>query len=148
MLRPCSRCGVFHSRDVACFVIGQTARASWNVSSLVTDRTYLGIREDAGWTRCSRSDCRREHAEHHEGAGAMLCPVTPETQADSAIHEHLDWLTNQQYIGVEQRKAIRAGIQHCVAALVPDGQRVVAVWWDARKKVAAAINVRRAKERP
>jgi hypothetical protein len=51
------------------------------------DRTYLGTRGDAGWTRCSRSDCQREHAEHLDGEGAMLCPVTPETLTDGMIRE-------------------------------------------------------------
>jgi hypothetical protein len=48
-------------------------------------RTYIGTRADSGWTRCSRSDCQREHAEHHGGELAMLCPVTPETLTDEMI---------------------------------------------------------------
>lgn len=27
-MKPCTKCGVFHTRDVACFVVGQTARAT------------------------------------------------------------------------------------------------------------------------
>jgi hypothetical protein len=43
------------------------------------ERTYLGTRGDSGWTRCSRSDCQREHAEHHAGELAMLCPAVVST---------------------------------------------------------------------
>jgi len=27
-MKPCTKCGVFHTRDVACFEVGQTARAT------------------------------------------------------------------------------------------------------------------------
>lgn len=70
--------------------------------------------------------------------------LTADTLTDEQIHEHMDWLTNQPYIGRDERSKIRAGIQHCSDALVPDGRRVVAVWYHAREQVAAAINARKA----
>lgn len=68
--------------------------------------------------------------------------IKPEDLTDEMIHEHMNWLERQPYIGSDQRRAIREGIQSCAVALAPDGQRVVAVWYDAREKIADAINAR------
>lgn len=35
-LKPCTKCGVFHTRDVACFVVDQTARATWQAEAQST----------------------------------------------------------------------------------------------------------------
>lgn len=71
-----------------------------------------------------------------------VAPVTPETLTDEMIHEHMDWLTDQPYIGRDERARIRSGIQHCSDALVPDGRRVVAVWYHARERICDAVNAR------
>lgn len=71
-----------------------------------------------------------------------LREVTADDLTDEMIHEHLDWLTAVYRSQPGNRRTIRDGIQHCAAALAPDGRRVVAVWWDAREKIATAINAR------
>lgn len=43
----------------------------------------------------------------------------------------------------EDRRRAREGEKYCHSALVPDGQRVVQVWWHARQQVADRINRRR-----
>jgi len=73
--------------------------------------------------------------------------VTPETLTDEMIREHMRWLANQPRVTYEQRRSIRLGKQYCAAALVPDGQRVVSVWWDARERIAEAINTRQSLRR-
>lgn len=95
------------------------------------DRTYLGTRDDAGWTRCARSDCQREHAEHHEGCDAMLCPVTPQTLTDEMIRELM-----YQAVPADDYRLV--GL--CDDAL--EGYQ------GARERVAEEINARRAKEQP
>lgn len=37
-MTPCNGCGIFHPRDVACFIVGQTARATRD-RAIVTPRT-------------------------------------------------------------------------------------------------------------
>lgn len=72
--------------------------------------------------------------------------VTAADLTDEEIREHLAWLVAGEYklgegprAGTEKREAQR----QCIAALVPDGQRVVQAWQHARERVAAAINARR-----
>ncbi len=42
-LKPCVKCGVFHTRDVACFVVSQTARATWALAETQTTPTVTAV---------------------------------------------------------------------------------------------------------
>jgi hypothetical protein len=43
--------------------------------------------------------------------------ITASALTDEQIHEYLDWLTNQPYLGKDQRTMIREGIHACDVAL-------------------------------
>jgi len=109
------------------------------ISSTTPSRTYLGTRCDSGWTRCSRSDCQREHAEHHEGGDTMLCPVTVETLTDEDIQ------IQRGFSVVDASESLRVA-RRCEDLLGNGTELTTQLTAMARQLVCDAINARRAKE--